>query len=183
MFYVWVYFGNRFKDMYLPAGKQFSETIAIRQYESGWDRDYFITVKSIEGSCFVSPAEKFHWRDAPDADERPVENGSNYIMEKGGYWLGVVFSDCERDDTRFRKFALPGPRPVTIGRAADCSLRVDEGQKLISSLQGTLSREKSGEYAYTDSGRNGSYINNLLISRGAVRLRFGDIITLSAMNR
>ena len=106
MLYAWVYFENRFKDMYLPSTQKWSETISVRQSETGWDQDYFISLRSLDGKCFVTPPEKFRWQGIPEeaGRELSVSEGTRYTMEFGSYIVGIVFSACSQGDTAFKKY-------------------------------------------------------------------------------
>ncbi len=181
MFYAWIFFENRFKDVYLPSTEKWSESIAIYQSESGWDRDYFITVRSLDGKCFVSPAEKFHWLESPGNNaELPVNNNAHYYMLNGRFKLGIAFADCKRSDTCFKKFTLPIGQQVLMGRGTTCDLRIAPEIGVVSKNQGTFLLQSDGSCIYSDSSRNGSYLNGLLLASNSVRLRFGDVLTLNA---
>lgn len=181
MFYAWVFFENRFKDVYLPSTAKWSESIAIYQSESGWDRDYFITIRSLDGKCFVSLPDKFHWMET-DADdqEQPVENNRHYYMLNGHLKLGIAFTDCKKTDTSFKKFELPSSGQIQLGRGAECELQVAPEIGVVSKNQGVFRFQPDGSCVYSDSSRNGSYLNGLLLASNSARLRFGDIMTLSA---
>lgn len=181
MYYAWAFFENRFKDVYLPDSAKWTETIAIYQSESGWDRDYFITIRSLDGRCYVSPAEKFHWQDNPgENNELPVENHAHYSMVNGKFKLGIAFTDCKRSDTCFKKFTLPVGKQVLLGRGTECALRVSPEIDVVSKNQGSFLLQADGSCIYSDSSRNGSYLNGLRLVASSARLRFGDIMTLNA---
>ena len=182
VYYAWVYYENRFQDMYLPSTTKWSESIAIRQSETGWDRDYFIFLRSLDGVCFVSPPEKFHWHgaDLRDVKELTVSDGSRFLMEFGNYKVGIVFSKYQRTDTAFQKYLLPATGSLELGRGMDCNLRVASGIDMVSNHQGVLQIQRNGSCVYRDNSTNGSYLNGLLLRRESILLGFGDIITLNA---
>lgn len=181
MFYAWVFFENRFKDLYLPSSPKWSESIAIYQSESGWDRDYFITIRSLDGKCFVSLPDKFHWLEyGGEGQELPIENNSHYYMVNGRFKLGIAFADCKKSDTCFKKFELPVGRPVLLGRGTECDLQVAPEIGVVSKNQGSFLLQSDDSCIYSDSSRNGSFLNGLLLASNSARLRFGDIMTLNA---
>ena len=181
MLYAWIYYENRFQDCFLPDSDKWSTRLALWQSDTNWDRDYFLSVYAIGGKSYVSPPEGFRWLDAPSAaGELPAESGAGYVMANGAMRLGVVFTECTKTDGAFRKFLLPNDRDVTIGRAEDSVLRVRSELRTVSKQQGVFRKNADGSCVYTDNSRNGSHLNNIQLASVATRLRFGDIITLSA---
>ena len=182
MLYAWVYFENRFKDMYLPSTQKWSETISVRQSETGWDQDYFISLRSLDGKCFVTPPEKFRWQGIPEeaGRELSVSEGTRYTMEFGSYIVGIVFSACSQGDTAFKKYLFHHRGVMELGRSWDCALRVASEIDMVSNHQGVFQFQDNGSCIYTDNSKNGSYLNGMLLRGDTILLRFGDIITLNA---
>ncbi|MCD8087342.1 MAG: type VII secretion protein EssC [Oscillospiraceae bacterium] len=181
MFYAWIFFENRFKDVYLPATSRWSENIAVFHSETGWDRDYFIPIRALDGKCYVSHGEKFHWMDQePGVDELPVTDGVHYFMSNGKNRIGLTFASCKKSDTAFKKFLLPASGETVLGRGPDCDLQVRADLELVSKRQGVFTVKPDGSCVYTDAGKNGSYLNGLSLVSASTRLRFGDVITLSS---
>ena len=182
MYYAWIFFENRFKDVYLPPSAKWAEMIALRQSDTGWERDYFIPIRSLDGACFVAPPERFRWMEGErigENEERPVTNGTRYYMGSGARRIGIVFTECEPSDTAFRKFVIPRDRKLRLGRGEECELRIAPEIGLISMRQGELQRKPDGSCVFTDSSANGSYLNGMLFSGDSIRLNFGDIVTLN----
>ena len=181
MYYTWLFFEKRFKDMYLPSTPQWSKSIVIYQSESGWDRDYSLTIRALDGKCYVSLGEKFHWlHDPTNSGGMPVCNNSHYLMANGRFQLGIAFAECEPTDTCFKKFLLPAGQTVTMGRAGDCTLQIAQHVGVVSNHQGSFAVQSDGSCVYTDHSSNGSYLNGVLLTANSAPLRFGDILTLSA---
>lgn len=178
--YAWIVFENRFKDVYLPNAARWSATISIFQSESGWDRDYSFIVRSLEGKCFVSPADRFYWANGMMREEElPVENGVQYLMKNGDRQISLIFTDYDESDMCFGKYALPTGVPISVGRGEDCVLQVSGAITQISRDQGYFMRQSDGSCFYIDNSKNGSYINGLSLTYGSVLLNFGDILALS----
>lgn len=182
MYYAWLFYENRYKDSYLPPTPQWSKTIALRQSETGWDRDYFISVRSLEGKCFLSPPDRFRWLEderITDSAERTVTNGASFYMCFGSYRIGIVFSECEEGDTAFYKYQLPLDRKLRLGREEDSELCIAPEVGFVSTRHGEFHLRRDGSFVFTDSSKNGSYLNGMLLSGATIQLHFGDMVTLN----
>ncbi len=167
--------------MYLPSTPKWSKSIVIYQAESGWDRDYSLTIRALDGQCYVSLGDRFHWvHDPANSGEMPVFSNSHYLMANGRFRLGIAFAECEEADTCFKKFILPAGKTVTMGRAGGCTLQIAPHVGVVSNHQGSFAVREDGTCVYTDHSSNGSYLNGLLLASNAAQLNFGDILTLNA---
>lgn len=180
MLYAWLYYENRIKDYHLPDTDKWMDRVAIWQSESNWDKDYFVPIYAVDGKRFIAPPEPFRWVGISDpTSELPIENGARYSMRNGEFQLGVVFAECEKMDSAFKKFHLPAGS-VTIGRGEECTLRVRSELRTVAKQQGVFTRQADGTCTYADSGKNSGHLNGIQLAAMATRLRFGDVITLSS---
>ncbi len=113
MLYAWLYYGDRFKDFYLPDAERWSERLPLWQSESDWDQDYFISVYSIDNVRYISPPALFRWDHAEVLrGDLSFELGKRYTMRNGDYSLGIIFPNvpkrmglsgniCSLPDARF----------------------------------------------------------------------------------
>lgn len=183
MLYAWLYYGNRFKDFYLPDTKRWSERLPLWQSESDWDQDYFISVYSVDNVGYVSPPTLFRWDGAGILrGDLPFEVGKRYIMRNGNYSLGIIFSECTKTDGVFRKYLFPFDCEVSIGRDEGCALVVKPNIRTVSRKQCVFQKDRNGVCRFTDLSKNGTHLNNMKAGTDVVSrvLRFGDTVTLAA---
>ena len=182
MYYAWLFYENRYKDSYLPTTSQWATDIPLRQSDTGWDRDYFISVRALDGQCYLKPPDRFRWEDGKhiaDSAERTVRIGASFYMVFGAYRIGIVFSECEETDTAFFKYRIPLNIKLHLGREAKSELCIAPDVNLVSTKQGEFYLCTDGAFVFTDSSQNGSYLNGMLISGETIQLRFGDMVTLN----
>lgn len=181
LLYAWLYYGNRFKDFYLPDAERWSERLPLWRSESDWDQDYFISVYSIDNARYVSPPALFHWDGAEKLrGDLSFELGKRYVMRNGDYVLGIIFSECTKTDGVFRKYLFPAGSEVSVGRDEACSLVVQENIRTVSRKQCVFQKDKNGVCRFTNLSKNGTHLNNVKAEMDVVsrELRFGDTVTL-----
>lgn len=182
MLYAWLYYGDRFKDFYLPDAERWSERLPLWQSESDWDQDYFISVYSIDNVRYISPPALFRWEDADVLrGDLSFELGKRYTMRNGDYALGIIFSECTKTDGAFRKYLFPDECEVSIGRDERLSLVIRQDILTVSRKQCVLQKDKDGNCCFTNLSKNGTHLNNTRVETDVVlrKLRFGDTITLA----
>lgn len=182
LLYAWLYYGNRFKDFYLPDAKRWSERLPLWQSESDWDQDYFISVYSVDNIRYVSPPALFRWDGAEIMrGDLSFELGKRYTMRNGEYTLGIIFSECTKTDGAFKKYLFPAGCEISVGRDENCSLVVRQDILTVSRRQCVLRKDKDGVCHFTNLSKNGTHLNNTKAGTDVVsrNLRFGDTVTLA----
>ncbi|MCI9655086.1 MAG: type VII secretion protein EssC [Lawsonibacter sp.] len=182
MLYAWLYYGDRFKDFYLPDAERWSERLPLWQSESDWDQDYFISVYSIDNVRYISPPALFRWDHAEVLrGDLSFELGKRYTMRNGDYSLGIIFSECTKTDGAFRKYLFPAGCEVSIGRDEGCSFVVRQDIRTVSRKQCVFQRDANGVCRFTNLSKNGTHLNSARVEMNVVlpKLRFGDTVTLA----
>ena len=182
MLYAWLYYGNHFKDFYLPDAERWSERLPLWQSESDWDQDYFISVYSIDNIRYISPPALFRWDNAEVLrGDLAFELEKRYTMRNGNYSLGIIFSECNKTDGVFRKFSFPVGSEISIGRDESCSLVVRQEIRTVSRKQCVFQKDKDSKCYFTNLSKNGTHLNNIRAETDVVarELRFGDTVTLA----
>ena len=149
MLYLWFFYENRFQDMYLPPMEKWSLNVPILHSDTGWDKDYYVPLRSLEGECYISPPQKFQWADKLHSTiEVPLISEQQYIMESGAYKLGVICENYQSNDTAFHKYCIPKAGTIHLGRSDGCELRISSDIRRISGVQGTFQMQHSSQCFY-----------------------------------
>lgn len=177
MFYVWIAFENRCKDIYLPDNPNWTGEVTLGQTETGLKEDLLIHFRTLDGRWYFSCPKGFSWKNAPvKRGELEIVDQLGVLMEKENYTIGFHFSRCGVQNTVFKKFLLPRNGHIQIGR--DPSSDICIPGNMISARHASLNVSNGG-CEFTDSSSQGSYINGVRLS-GTYKLHFGDIISLPA---
>lgn len=182
MLYAWLYYGDRFKDFYLPDAERWSERLPLWQSESDWDQDYFISIYSIDNVRYISPPVLFRWDHAEVLrGDLSFELGKRYTMRNGDYSLGIIFSECTKTDGAFRKYLFPAGCEVSIGRDEGCSFVVRQDIRTVSRKQCVFQKDANGICCFTNLSKNGTHLNNARVEVNVVvqKLCFGNTVTLA----
>lgn len=197
MFYTWLYFDNRFKDVYLPDQQNWLGKISLLQSETGWQGDIYIPVRCLDGVWYLNLADGFSWKVSDDpkntyqqrqttSDETPwepaqeaknhevvIRHHTKVTMSNGSHSIGLLFTECEKKNTQFEKYRA-GHSRIVIGRSSSCEIY--DSSLLIAREHGQLSQTDGG-WNYMDRSQNGTYLNGVRLSNANTRLRFGDVLT------
>lgn len=182
LLYAWLYYGDRFKDFYLPDAERWSERLPLWQSESDWDQDYFISIYSIDNVRYISPPVLFRWDHAEVLrGDLSFELGKRYTMRNGDYSLGIIFSECTKTDGAFRKYLFPAGCEVSIGRDEGCSFVVRQDIRTVSRKQCVFQKDANGICCFTNLSKNGTHLNNARVEVNVVvqKLCFGNTVTLA----
>ena len=174
MYVARLFFEDRYKDVYLPDQPNWTGFLSLTRPETGWQQDLAIPVRALDGRWYVERPCGYAWSGgASGPAELPIDPSGEYLLRASGRLINIVFAQCERKDTRFRKYALPRGQSVLVGRDEECGI-LDE-HKHISGHHGRF-EEKNGAIEYRDFSSNGSYLNGHLISNISIRLQPGDVV-------
>jgi len=174
LYTAWVTFGDSFKDVYFPDQKSWNSKIVLRQEETGWDCDVYISVRSLDGDVFIAPNAPLSWKDN-SRREHAVKGDSIYTMRDSGsnHELSVIIKQCDRAWLGFTKYRIPRKR-IIIGRSERADIRDAGG--LMTSEHGYLGLTQEGYVKYQDQSSNGTYLNARKLLGNSARLKFGDVL-------
>ena len=177
MYYIWIVCDNRCKDVYLPDQGNWTGEIALGQNDTGWDSDVRIPIRTLDNNCYVSCAKGFTWEKRQKKhSEVEIHDQLALVMTKDKMRIGLVFSQCDIQDTVFKKYLVPNNSKIEIGRNPNCAICFSDSS--VSGVHGIL-EIKEGICQYTDSSSFGSYVNGIRL-KGYCQLHFGDVITLAS---
>ena len=175
MYAAWLFFENRFKDVFFPDTDSWISQIVIRQDESGWDTDEIFQVRALEGSIFLAPPSSLPWRDDSSTSERVIRLEEHNIFRCVGGDLTIILKRLGRDHLIFRKYLIEA-NALTIGR--DAQNNICDLDKRLSSAHGYLVFRDGTSAEYTDQSSNGTYLNGRRIVGSTVLIQYGDVLTL-----
>ena len=175
MYTAWLFFEDRFKDVYFPDQNNWISQIALSQLETGWDYDVSFPVRLLDDKIFFTLSSGFTWDDGQVGRERAIPANSYFkIAGRNGSVINIIFKNLERDQLCFLKYRMP-PRNLTIGRSEQSD--ICDPESVMSSLHGFISFKGQNMMEYTDQSANGTYFNGRKIALNTVRLQFGDMLT------
>ncbi|MBQ3079548.1 MAG: type VII secretion protein EssC [Clostridia bacterium] len=174
MYTGWLTFGDSFKDVYFPDQENWNSRVIIRQEETGWECDVYISVRALDGHVYISPNAPLMWKDG-GRREKELRGDSIFSMREStsGRELSVIIKQCDRRGLCFTKYRLP-KRKIIIGRSDRADVR-DTGV-LMSTEHGYLGLTQEGYVKYQDQSSNGTYINARKLQGNTARLKFGDVL-------
>jgi len=174
LYAAWLTFGDSFKDIYFPDQQNWNSKIVLRQEETGWNYDVYISVRALDGKTYIAPNTPLTWRDN-GRREHEVKGDSLYTMRDSGSGreLSVIIKQCERSWLAFNKYRIPN-KPIIIGRSDKAAIR-DTGV-LMTAEHGYLGVASDGFVKYQDRSSNGTYLNARKLHGNATRLKFGDVL-------
>ena len=174
MYTAWLTFGDSFKDVYFPDQKSWNSKIVLRQEETGWDYDVYISVRALDGDVFIAPNAPLCWKDN-SRREHAVKGDSLYTMRDSGSTneISIIIKQCDREWLGFTKYRIPR-RKIIIGRSERADIR-DTGI-LMTSEHGVLGLTQEGYVQYRDQSSNGTYFNTRKLLGNTARLKFGDVL-------
>ena len=174
MYAAWLFFGDRFKDIFFPDTDNWNVSAVIPQAESGWPVDAMMRFRAFEGRVYLLPPPGFTWSDRRDGDERAlVEEGVVSMSAPYGGSMNVILARLERENLRFSKY-LAGGDVITVGRLSQNT--ICDADDNVSGDHGYLDLRTQGYAQYTDHSSNGTYMNGRRIQNNTVRLEFGDTL-------
>ena len=174
MYAAWLFFGDRFKDVYFPDAENWTSQTTIAQDESGWPSDCVFQVRALGGSIFLLPPPGFRWAGGSSGNERPIALEESYTLHtpyNGS--ISIIPTKLDRKSLSFVKYAFHGGS-VTIGRSEQCV--VTDIDQNISGMHGYITAN-GASCEYTDKSVNGTYLNGRRIMNNTVRITFGDVLT------
>ncbi len=174
MYTAWLTFGDSFKDVYFPDQRSWNSKIVLRQEETNWDCDMYISVRALEGRVYIAPNAPLTWRDG-SRREHEVKGDTMFVMRDpaSGRELSVIVKQCERQWLGFTKYRIPRKK-IVIGRSERADIR-DSGV-LMTSEHGFLGLTQEGYVKYQDQSSNGTYLNGRKLLGNTARLKFGDVL-------
>jgi len=175
MYSAWLFFEDRFKDVYFPDQKNWTSQIALSQFDTGWNYDAIFPVREFEENVYITLPKSFHWPDDSTLKERKVPVDAYFrIRSDNGSTISVLFRRIQKDHLRFTKYRVRS-KTITVGRAENTDIQDENG--LMSALHGYLTYHSGNLIEFTDQSSNGSYLNGRKINKNTVRVQFGDVIT------
>ena len=86
MYTAWLFFEDRFKDVYFPDQSNWTSQIVLSQFETGWDFDVKFPVRLLDGKMYFRLDPGFSWDDGVTEKERciPPDSYFKVINRKGG---------------------------------------------------------------------------------------------------
>ena len=175
MYSAWLFFEDRFKDVYFPDQKNWTSQIVLSQFDTGWNFDAIFPVREFEENVYTTLPPSFHWPDDSNLKERKVPVDAYFrIRSDNGSTISVLFRRIQRDNLCFTKYRVRSNR-ITVGRSENNDIQDENG--LMSALHGYLSYHSGNLIEFTDQSSNGTYLNGRKISKNTVRVQFGDVLT------
>ncbi len=174
MYAAWLFFEDRFKDVYFPDLDNWTSQIVLSQFETNWTFDATMSVRHLDGRMYLTLPDSFRWMDGHAAKERQVPANENFkVLSGSGSLINIIIKEIDKAQLCFVKYRL-NKASVTIGRSEQSD--ICDPDVLLSSLHGYLSF-KSGALEYTDQSANGTYLNGRKLQHSTVRLQFSDVLT------
>lgn len=174
MYAAWLFFEDRFKDVYFPDLDNWTNQVFLSQFETNWNFDVTIPVRQLDGRMYFTLPDTFRWHDEHAAKEREVPANSYFkVIASNGSLINIIIKDIEKSQLCFVKYRLNRPN-ITIGRSDQAD--ICDPDILLTSMHGSLT-VRGSSIDYTDQSANGTYLNGRRLSRSTVRLQFGDVLT------
>ena len=174
MYAVWLFWRDRFKDIYFPGTDTWNVGINLSQAESGWPQDQALRFRYLNGQVYLSLPVGFSWPEGKGLESALSEARPGTFHTSYGDQVTVILSWLDEGCLCFSKYRLGSGR-VTIGRGDHNTLC--DPRSSVSGDHGTIQRH--GDWAeYVDHSSNGTYMNGRMIRQNGIRLRFGDVLTL-----
>lgn len=174
MYAAWLFFENRFKDIYFPDQSNWTSKITLTQSETGWDFDVVFPVRLLDENLYLRLSSAFSWEDGRTGSERriPVEEHFK-IISANGHPISIIIKNIERENLCFSKYLLQSNN-LLIGRGEQADICVPD--TVMSGIHGYLTVHGS-TVEYTDQSTNGTYMNGRKLVGTTVRLQYGDVLT------
>lgn len=174
MYAAWLFFEDRFKDVYFPDLNNWTSQVFLSQFETNWSFDVTIPVRQLDGRMYFTLPDTFRWHDDHTAKEREVPANSYFkVIASNGSLINIIIKDIDKSQLCFVKYKL-GRAGLSIGRSDQCT--ICEPDNLLTSMHGQLIVH-GGSAEYTDQSANGTYLNGRKLLHSTVRLQFGDVLT------
>ncbi|MGX8705040.1 MAG: FtsK/SpoIIIE domain-containing protein, partial [bacterium] len=175
MFAAWLFFNDRFKDVFFPDTANWNVTINLLQTESGWPVDIAMRFRSLEGKVYITLPKDFAWDDDSASAERLIAP-EEMLPLKSPYGSGmtVILARMDRESLSFTKYRVSNG-VITIGRMTQNAICDHDGN--ISGDHGYFDLRSDGHGEYTDHSANGTFLNGRRIKATTVHIHFGDTLT------
>ncbi len=171
MFRVVMYSKGRGKIFCLPEDEKGTITVAAPSCENSQ-----VTFVAMDRQWYVVKPEGMAWNDGEETWERRLIHEMSLILKGDNAYIGIYCSEILREDTRFGKYIFSGEQ-VHIGRHESCEVHSQD--KRLSEHHGVLS--VSGDHAsYSDTSKNGSFINGAFIRNEETAVYTGDVISFAS---
>jgi len=175
MYAAWLFFEDRFKDVYFPDQLNWSSEMVLSQSETGWNFDAVFRVRTLDSRMYFTIPDTFHWEDGRAGGEKQITPEQYFkIIGANGKPISVILKSIARDQMCFAKYILPA-RNLTVGRGDQADICDSDG--VMSGLHGYLSVQAPGIAEYTDQSANGTYLNGRKLVHNTVRVQYGDVLT------
>ena len=175
MFRVLVYYGKRCKTLYLPDVAAHQEELILPAGETGWQTACRIRFYALDGIWRVCRPEGMLWQDeTQEPVDRRLTNGFNLAAKHTEGQIGLYCTQCDVQDTVMLRYCTGSQ--VRIGRQNDCEITLND--EFVSDVHGRIQQDGQ-EYRYTDTSKNGTYVNGRLICGETVPLLAGDTLSLA----
>ena len=156
MFCIWLFFGDRYLDTFLPEQPGYHCTIHLLTRQTGWKKDVQLAARWLDGKCFLKLPQGFACNGAADCEVLL----DRHLVLRGD--CGTIAVDMAHvDEILLSKYALEGAQVVTIGRDPSNALQCNT--PLISASHGALLRAGNG-WVFRENSHNGTYINHQRIN-------------------
>ncbi|HNW87243.1 MAG TPA: type VII secretion protein EssC [Candidatus Limiplasma sp.] len=166
MYCIWLYWEDRYRDILLPEQTGFHTSLLLSSGDTGWQNDVRLSIRCLDGDWFLTMPEGFQCE-----GESPGELclGGHLILKNKELTIAVYSTQIEKNE--LEKYVLPPERTVLIGRNPNCTLRMDS--PLVTATHGALTY-KAGGWFYSDTSRNGTFLNHRKVNNGEYRLKVCD---------
>lgn len=175
MFRILVYYGKRCKTLYLPDVSSQQAELILPVAETGWQSTCHLRFYALDGIWRVCRPEGMLWQDeTQEPVDRRLANGFNLAAKHEEGQIGLYCTQCGVQDTVMSRYRMKGQ--ISIGRQSGCDIRLND--EFVSDVHGRLQQDGQ-EYRYSDSSKNGTYVNGSLICGETVPLMIGDTLSLA----
>lgn len=176
MLHLFIYYMNRRKSIYLPDVQSTSLNVVLPVSETQWDRSIEVPMFALDGIWHVTCPADMRWNDdTPEITERILEVGLNLTAVDENVQIGFLCNSYTLDDGVF-KYYKTGTK-LQIGKSkANNQVVIDD--PYISDNHGMI-EYKDDAFIFTDTSKNGTYINDVRINHQSLLLAIGDVISFA----
>ena len=166
MYCVWLYWGDQYRDILLPEQTGYHTSVLLSSRDTGWEKDVRLAIRCLDDAWFLTLPESFLCN-GKTVDE--VKLGGHMIIKNDA--VSIALFSASVGAIELEKYRISPEQPIVLGRSDHCTLQMDS--MLVTENHGSL-YYRAGRWYFSDTSRNGSFLNHVKVNKGEYRLNLCD---------